>query len=57
MLEDHQLGVTTTKYPSNLLTTYSCAGYPRWTMEERQLGVTTTNGIQVFLQFVAVPVN
>jgi len=42
------------KWPSSLLTICSCAGYLIWTLEGRQLGVTTTNELQVFLPFVAV---
>jgi len=45
------------KWPSSLLTTSSCAGYPSWALEGHQLGVTTTNGLQVFLPSAAVPVN
>jgi len=42
------------KRPSSLLTICSHASYPSWTLEGLQLGVTTTNGLQVFPPFAAV---
>ena len=42
------------KWPSSFLTIWNCAGYPSWTLEWRQLRVTTTNGLQVFPPFAAV---
>ena len=44
------------KWLSSILITYSCAGYPRWVLEGRQLEVTTTNSLQIFLSPTAVPV-
>jgi len=42
------------KWPSSLLKMCSSVGYPSWTLEECQLGVMITNGLQVFLPFAAV---
>ena len=42
------------KWPSSLLTTYSRVGYPSWALKGRQLGVMTTNDLQVFLPPAAV---
>jgi len=40
------VGVHNYKWPSVPPTTCSRAGYPSWTLEEHQLGVTTRNGLQ-----------
>ena len=44
------------KWPSSPPTTCGRAGYPSWMMEEHQLGVTTTDSLQIFLPPVAVSV-
>jgi len=44
------------KWPSSLPTTCSCAGYPGWEPEGHQLGVMTTNGLQVFLSPAVMPI-
>jgi len=44
------------EWPSSLPTTCSHAGYPSWTLKECQLGVTTTNVLQVFLPPTVMPV-
>jgi len=44
------------KWPSSPPTTYSRAGYPSYTLEGHQLGVTTINGLQVLLSPAAMPV-
>ena len=44
------------EWPLSLLTSSSHAGYPSWELKRRQLGVTNTNGLQVFLPPVTMPV-
>jgi len=43
------------KWPSSPPTIYSHAGYPSWTPEGCQLGVTSTNGFQVLLPSATMP--
>jgi len=48
------LGGHNYKWPSSPPKTCSRAGYPNWTLEKRQLGVTTTNGLQFLQPLTAV---
>jgi len=54
--EGASIGVHDYKWPSSPPTTYSHADYPSWMSEGHQLGITTTNGLQVHLPLAVAPI-